>query len=204
MYNIRAINEVNARMLYSLVKVTPTSERRLAIGKDGEVLLPNSTDLKAFKKFTERIGYCLCGRKTWEDWRKNLKEDDGRKFIVLTHDKESLKDDPLVYAIADNVDEILEYVKENEIDLVVCGGGSIYEQMAEYEDVCISVYVDGDEVQDVEGLVYYEPNPYITDAFIYPYEGLTILIETKEKNTEHKRIYGYDEWERNEELSELE
>jgi dihydrofolate reductase len=177
-------------MLYSLVKVTPTSERKLAIGKDGEVLLPNSTDLKAFKKFTTKIGYCLCGRKTWEDWRKNLKDDDERKFIVLTHNKEDLEDDPLICAVEDNIEAVLEYVKENEIDLVVCGGATVYKEMAEYVDTCISVYVSGETIEEEDNLVYYEPNPYITDAFIYVYKDLTILVETKEKQ-ENKKIYGY-------------
>jgi dihydrofolate reductase len=175
------MSEANIRMILSIVKVTPTAEGKLAIGKDGGVLLPNSTDLKNFKGLTSEVGYCLCGRKTWEDWRKNLKEEDERKFIVLTHDKESLEDDSLVYAVADSVDEVVEYVNGEGKNLIVCGGATVYGEMKDYVDVSIEIYVNGEIVSDSDELTYYELNDNMSIGQGYPCGELFVSVNAKEK-----------------------
>jgi dihydrofolate reductase len=177
------MSEANMRMILSIVKVTPTAESKLAIGKDGTVLLSNSTDLKNFKKLTSEVGYCLCGRKTWEDWRKNLKEDDERKFIVLTHNKESLEDDSLVYAVADNVNEVVEYVNNEGKNLIVCGGATVYEEMKDYVDVSVEVYVNGEIVSDSEDLTYYELNDNMSIGQGYPCGELFVSVNAKDEKS---------------------
>lgn len=170
-------------MILSIVKVTPTAERKLAIGKDGTVLLPNSTDLKNFKKLTNEIGYCLCGRKTWEDWRKNLKENDERKFIVLTHNKESLENDSLIYAVADNVDDVVEYVNNERKNLIVCGGATVYKEMKDYIDASIEVYVNRENIGDSDELTYYELNEQMKFSQGYPCGELFVSVNARDEKS---------------------
>jgi dihydrofolate reductase len=179
-------------MIYSIVKVTPTAEGKLAIGKDGTVLLPNSADLGNFKKLTSEVSYCLCGRRTWEDWRKNLKEGDGRKFIVLTHNQESLGEDALVYAVADNVDDVIEYVNDEGKNLIVCGGATVYEEMKNFVDVSIEVYVNGETISDSDELTYYELNDNMNIGQGYPCGELFVSVNARDEKslTEGMKLIG--------------
>jgi dihydrofolate reductase len=89
------------------------------IGKNNKMPWKLSDDLKRFKAIT--TGHTVVmGRRTYESLGKPLPK---RKNIVLTSIPESIIDCVTADSLKDAID-----ISENEIELFIIGGGSVYKQ----------------------------------------------------------------------------
>lgn len=96
-----------------------------AIGKDNDLLVYLSEDLKRFKKLTTEHGIIM-GRKTYESLPNGALPN--RKNIILTRDKDYKAKDCI---IVQSVKEALQQ-EENGQGLFVIGGASVYQLFMEY------------------------------------------------------------------------
>lgn len=91
------------------------------IGKNGDLCFRLSSDLKLFKEATmgKKI---FMGYNTFKSLPKRL---EGREYYVLTHDKWNVPRwaHPVVH-----FDQFIEEWKDCEEEMMVIGGGSVYEQ----------------------------------------------------------------------------
>ena len=98
------------------------------IGNEGKLLCHLKDDLKHFRRLTKGKTVIL-GRKTLETFpgRKPLPN---RENIILTHDWDFQCANAVV---CHSIEEVLEHCAEkNPEDVVVIGGGSVYEQFSPY------------------------------------------------------------------------
>lgn len=97
------------------------------IGKNNELLWTISEDLKRFKQLTYGKTVIM-GKKTWESLP--LKPLPGRKNVVLTDSQgECIDFSVTAYSIEDALKKC-----ENEEEIFVIGGGSVYRQFMPFAD----------------------------------------------------------------------
>ncbi len=92
------------------------------IGKDNDLIWRLPADLKFFKNTT--MGHhMLMGRKNYESIGKPLP---GRTTIIVTRDPEYQQEGCIV---KQSIDDAIQYASDNnEEELMIIGGGQIYEQ----------------------------------------------------------------------------
>lgn len=112
-----------------------------AIGKNNELGKYNKLiwyipdDLKFFKENT--INHTIVmGYNTFLSLPKLLEK---RKHIVLTHKNVVLPKEVIVY---NNINSVLEYAKDNEEEIFIIGGASIYKQFIDYSNKMILTEID--------------------------------------------------------------
>jgi len=112
------------------------------IGKDNELLWTISEDLKRFKRLTYG-NTVIMGKKTWESLpRKPLP---GRKNVVLTDSPgECIDFSVTAYSIEDALKKC-----ENEEEIFVIGGGSVYRQFMPLADKLYITHVHRKAPADV-------------------------------------------------------
>lgn len=94
------------------------------IGMKGEMPWPKmSADLRYFKEKT--MGkWCILGRKSYNSLGNKVLP--GRKFIVITRDKDFISSDSLV---VNNIEEAMHHPAiQHEEEVMILGGGEIYRQ----------------------------------------------------------------------------
>ncbi len=98
------------------------------IGNRGKLLCHLPGDLKHFRHLTEGKTVIL-GRKTLETFPEQ-KPLPNRENIILTHDKNFECENAVV---CHSIEEVLEYCADKNLeDVIVIGGGSVYEQFSPY------------------------------------------------------------------------
>ena len=119
-----------------------------AIGKNRELGLNNDLiwkipdDLKFFKENT--LGkYIIMGMNTYKSLPRRLSD---RKYIVLTSKNVDFDED---IVIVHNIDELLEFVRKVNEEVMIIGGASIYSQMIEYADKMLLTEIDDESLADV-------------------------------------------------------
>lgn len=123
-----------------------------AIGKDNELGYNNDLiwrikeDLNFFKEHTMG-NYIIMGRNTYESIPKNLK---GRKYIILTSNKDIVYENALVF---NDKESLLEFINSNQ-DLMfyVIGGSLIYNLLIEEARI---LYLTEVEDRFKEATVYF-------------------------------------------------
>ena len=111
------------------MKLIAVADKNWGIGKDNKLLCHLPGDLKYFKEKT--LGKTIVmGRKTLESLPGG-KPLPGRKTIILTRDKTLVNDG---VQIIHSIEELLSI---NDEELIVAGGGQIYNQLLEYCDSCL-------------------------------------------------------------------
>lgn len=110
-----------------IAQIVAISENN-AIGKDNDLIWRLPADLKHFKAIT--MGHCmLMGRKNYESIGRPLP---GRTTIIVTRDKDYRQEGcHVVNTITDGL-SLARKLEEKE--LMVIGGGEIYEQTLLYTD----------------------------------------------------------------------
>lgn len=98
-----------------------------AIGKDGGLLCRLPADMKRFRELTTGSAVIM-GRKTYESFPKRPLPD--RENIVLSRSVKEL-DGAVVF---NDIQNLLEYVKDTDKRVFVIGGGEIYAQLERYCD----------------------------------------------------------------------
>src|SRR5438105_12901663 len=94
-------------------------DRNLAIGKNGKLPWHYSADMKFFKETTTGNAVVM-GRRTWLTLKGPLKN---RVNIVLTREANLEVSEPV--AVMKSVDEVLDFVQEQENHLFVIGGAKV-------------------------------------------------------------------------------
>lgn len=116
------------------MKLIVVADKNWGIGKDNKLLCHLPGDLKYFKEKT--LGKTIVmGRKTLESLPGG-KPLPGRKTIILTRDKTLVNDG---VQIIHSIEELLSI---NDEELIVAGGGQIYNQLLEYCDSCLITKLD--------------------------------------------------------------
>ncbi len=116
------------------MKLIAVADKNWGVGKDNKLLCHLPGDLKYFKENT--LGKTIVmGRKTLESLPGG-KPLPGRKTIILTRDKTLVNDDVQI------VHSIEELFSINDEELIVAGGGQIYNQLLEYCNSCLITKLD--------------------------------------------------------------
>lgn len=111
------------------------ADENYGIGKDNNLLVRISPDLKRLKAFT--IGnIVVMGSKTYLSFPKRPLP--GRENIVLTRHPESFPEKAPELKCISSIDELLEYEKTAGKPIFVLGGGEIYRQLLPY---CDKIYL---------------------------------------------------------------
>lgn len=98
------------------------------IGKDNDLLWCLCDDIRRFKKLT--MGKTMVmGMNTFKSLPKSLP---GRKHIVLTRSTDCIKDPNVI--IVNDFAKLLSYLKELDEEVMVIGGGQIYELFLPYAE----------------------------------------------------------------------
>jgi dihydrofolate reductase len=98
--------------------------KNYAIGNNGDLLWHLPKDMKRFKEITWGH-YVLMGRKTYESIPEKYRPLPGRPNIVITNSNKKFEG----CITAKSLSEAIELAKQNgESELMVIGGGKIYEQ----------------------------------------------------------------------------
>ena len=103
-------------------------DRNRTIGKDGKIPWHYSNDLKRFKEITLN-NPIIMGRKTYE----SLSRKEGlphRINIIMTHNRDYVAPEPCVTLYS--LDEVLQYIKDQDFTIVfIIGGSEIYKLFLE-------------------------------------------------------------------------
>lgn len=95
-------------------------DRNLAIGKGGRLPWHYSADMKFFKETTIRNAVVM-GRRTWLTLKGPLKD---RHNIVLSRQKDLESHDSVI--VMRDVDSVLDFARQQDTNLFVIGGASVY------------------------------------------------------------------------------
>ena len=126
---------------FALVGLAIGQDRQ--IGKDNQLLWHISEDLKNFKRIT--LGKTMVmGRKTFESIGRPLP---GRKSVVISRNPDLKIEGAYVVSNLEEAKELVESFDENE--MVIIGGGMIYELAIEMTNILYLTKVDYDGEADV-------------------------------------------------------
>jgi len=116
--------------------------RNRELGKNNDLIWKIPEDLKFFKDNT--IGKTIVmGINTFNSLPKLLP---GRKHIVLTSKNVLLDDSVMLFH---NLDDLLEFLKTLDEEIMVIGGASLYNQMIDYSDKMILTEINCESEADV-------------------------------------------------------
>lgn len=121
-----------------------------SIGKNGQLLYRIKKDLQRFKQLTQsnsgHPNICLMGKRTFEELPKPL---DKRLNVVLTTNKKYKA--PKEVIIESSFDKVINHYLESgdqDKDLWICGGQSLYEQALPFADKVFITYIHDDKKGD--------------------------------------------------------
>ncbi|MDY5875106.1 MAG: dihydrofolate reductase [Bacilli bacterium] len=116
--------------------------KNLELGKDNDLIWHFKEDMKFFKENTINKPIVM-GMKTLESLPHLLPK---RTHIVLTRQNKKL-DNGII--IVHSVDELLDYIKRYDDEVMIIGGASVYKEMLEYSDKLILTEIDATHDADV-------------------------------------------------------
>ena len=105
------------------------------LGIDNDLIWRIPEDLKFFKENTLNK-YVVMGLNTYLSLPRKLLN---RKYIILSH-KECDVDDDMV--VCYSFEELLEYIKGIDNEIMIIGGASMYAQMIDYADKMLLTEID--------------------------------------------------------------
>lgn len=97
------------------------------LGINNDLIWKIPEDLKFFKENTLNK-YIVMGLNTYLSLPRKLLN---RKYIIVSNTECSVDDDMVV---CHNLDELLEYIKDIDTEIMVIGGASMYAQMIDFAD----------------------------------------------------------------------
>ncbi len=150
------------------------------IGKENELLLHLPSDLKYFKKRTS--GHIvIMGSKTFKSLPNGALPN--RKNIVITRSGASYNEAITACSVEDAI-EIAQNLSNDDMEIFIIGGASIYKQCMKYADRLYITYIF-EEFKDAD--TYF---PEIND------EWKLVNIEADRENIEHKHPHVFATYER--------
>lgn len=153
--------------MFSIIVAATSSSR--GIGKNGDLPWKIAEDMKFFKDVTSKISSTskrnavIMGRKTWESIPPKFRPLNGRLNVVLTRNKESVREAlalPDCVLTAGSLAEAMDILNgpehSNGIDeIFIIGGGTVYDE-AVASPLCKRIYLTEVDM-DVEGLDTFFP-----------------------------------------------
>ena len=133
------------------------------LGKDNDLIWHLKEDMKYFREMTNNKTIIM-GRKCFESLPGLLPN---RKHIILTNNKDYKVDGALVM---NNMEEVLNYIKNTDEQCFIIGGAKIYELFLPY---CDNLYLT--EIKDKKDADVYFPK---FDKKLYNKK----IIDSKEEN----------------------
>lgn len=117
-------------------------DKKWAIGRNGNLLVNIPEDMKLFRQ--ETVGkIVIMGRKTFESLPGKTALVDRTNIVISKNPKFNPEGVIVVRSIEEAVSKARELSsKEDESDIIVCGGGQIYEEMISYCDVAHITKID--------------------------------------------------------------
>ncbi len=109
------------------MEIIGAEDENFGIGKDNNLLVRKSPDLKKLPNFTV-VNIIVMGSKTYMSFPKRPLPD--RENLVITRSPENYPD----VKCFTSVEEFLEYSKTADKPIFVLGGGQIYKQLLPYCD----------------------------------------------------------------------
>ena len=140
------------------------------LGKDNDLIWHLKEDMKFFRKMTNNKTIIM-GRKCFESLPGLLPN---REHIILTNNKDYKVDNAIVM---NNVDDVLNYVKNTDEECFIIGGAKIYELFLPY---CDNLYLT--EIDDEKDADIYFPE------IAYNLYKKEIIDEKEEENIKYKFI----------------
>lgn len=116
----------------------------MLLGKDNKIPWHVKDDLMFFKQQT-LFKTVLMGRKTFESLPKKLKD---RKIFVLTNQRTYTIEDKDCTVIFD-INDVIEQFKDSDKELMVAGGGMVYELMMPHAHKILLSVIDDYQHGDV-------------------------------------------------------
>lgn len=111
--------------------------KNLEIGKDNDLVFQGKGELKYFKDVT--MGHkVLMGSKTYKSLPRRL---EGREYYVASRSDQGYPD---WVNVVTNLDEFLAEWQNNDEEMIVIGGGSIYSTALPYADKLYLTEVNGE------------------------------------------------------------
>ena len=108
------------------------------LGKDNDLIWKIPEDMKFFRESTTNKPIVM-GVNTFYSLPKMLPN---RKHIVLTHQTLEENDNLVVF---NNLEELLEFLKTIDSDIMVIGGAKMYEEFLQYADMMLLTEIENND-----------------------------------------------------------
>src|SRR5688572_6812562 len=93
--------------------------------KDGDSDWVSDVDVESFEKAINESGCIIMGRKTFEQYEGELYPIEGLFNIVMTTNKEILKESNELWITDKSPEEVLKFLESNDFEQVLLVGGGI-------------------------------------------------------------------------------
>lgn len=141
------------------------------LGKNNDLIWHLKEDMKFFKDQTMGKPIVM-GRKTFESLPKLLP---GRKHIILTKQKLDVPEEVLLFH---NKEEILDYIKSYQEEVMIIGGASIYKEFLEDSNKLVLTEIDDEDKTADTYFPYFDKNEWLKEE----------LSQVEENNIKYKHI----------------
>ncbi len=125
--------------------------------KDGNSDWVSEADVESFEKAINDSGCIIMGRKTFEQYQDDLYPVEGLFNVVMTTNKEILKESDELWITDKSPSEVLKFLEKNKFEQVVLiGGGTInssFLNLGIVDEIILSIHpiVLGDGIRLFEG-----------------------------------------------------
>ena len=141
------------------------------LGKNNDLIWHLKEDMKFFKDQTMGKPIVM-GRKTFESLPKLLP---GRKHIILTKQKLDVPEEVLLFH---NKEDVLDYIKSYQEEVMIIGGASIYKEFLEDSNKLVLTEIDDEDKKADTYFPYFDKNEWLKEE----------LSQVEENNIKYKHI----------------
>lgn len=141
------------------------------LGKNNDLIWHLKEDMKFFKDQTMGKPIVM-GRKTFESLPKLLP---GRKHIILTKQKLDVPEEVLLFH---NKEDVLDYIKSYQEEVMIIGGASIYKEFLEDSNKLVLTEIDDEDKTADTYFPYFNKNEWLKEE----------LSTEEENNIKYKHI----------------
>ena len=141
------------------------------LGKNNDLIWHLKEDMKFFKDQTMGKPIVM-GRKTFESLPKLLP---GRKHIILTKQKLDVPEEVLLFH---NKEDVLDYIKSYQEEVMIIGRASIYKEFLEDSNKLVLTEIDDEDKTADTYFPYFDKNEWLKEE----------LSTEEENNIKYKHI----------------
>lgn len=141
------------------------------LGKNNDLIWRLKEDMKFFKDQTMGKPIVM-GRKTFESLPKLLP---GRKHIILTKQKLDVPEEVLLFH---NKEDVLDYIKSYQEEVMIIGGASIYKEFLEDSNKLVLTEIDDEDKTADTYFPYFDKEEWLKEE----------LSNEEENNIKYKHM----------------